>query len=62
MQEVRKSQGLAGAAGHLCSAYEELKAAGYEGWSGELRMLIEIIDAEIEWLRGQDSTVPVAGR
>jgi hypothetical protein len=54
MQELKKAQGLAGAAGHLCAAYEELAAAGYDGWSGELRMLIDIIDAEIEWLRSRD--------
>lgn len=57
MQEVKKTQGLAGAAAHLCSAYDELIAAGYEGWSRELRMLVEIIDAEIEWLRDHDRTV-----
>jgi len=53
MQETTTAQGLAGAAGHLCSAYEELVAAGYDGWSRELRALIEIIDAEIDWLRGR---------
>jgi hypothetical protein len=46
MQEV-KVQGLAGAAGHLCAACEELAAAGYEGWSREIKALIDIIDAEI---------------
>lgn len=63
MQEVKKAQRLAGAAGDLYAAYEELTAAGYEGWSGEIRMLIDIIDAEIEWLRSHDRprTVRVAG-
>jgi hypothetical protein len=57
MQDLKKAQGLAAAAGHLCAAYEDLAAAGFDGWSGELKMLIDIIDAEIEWLRGQDRTV-----
>ena len=61
MQEVRKVHGLAGAAAHLCSAYDELRAAGYDGWSDELRMLIAIIDAEIEWLQEPESTVPATG-
>jgi hypothetical protein len=61
MQEVKKAQGLAGAAGHLCAAYEELMAAGYDSWSSELRLLIEIIDAEIAWLRDQDRPVQVIG-
>jgi hypothetical protein len=56
MQEAKKAQGLAGAAAHLCSAYEELMSAGYDGWSRELRMLIEIIDAEIDWLRDHEPT------
>lgn len=60
MQDVKRTQGLAGAAGHLCLAYEELLAAGYGGWSAELRLLIEIIDAEIEWLRGHDHSVQFA--
>ena len=51
MPEARKVQRLGGAAAHLCSAYEELVEAGYDGWSDELRTLIDIIDAEIEWLR-----------
>ena len=61
MQEEKTAQGLASAAGHLCAAYEELAAAGYDGWSGELRMLMEIIDAEIEWLRDHDRSIRVAG-
>lgn len=61
MQEVKAAQGLAGAAAHLCSAYEELVAAGYDGWSRELRLLMEIIDAEMEWLRDQERTVRFAG-
>ena len=56
MQEP-KTLGLAGAAAHLCAAYEELAAAGYEAWSDELKALIEIIDSEIEWLRGHDRNV-----
>jgi hypothetical protein len=61
MQEVKTAQRLSGAAAHLCSAYEELVAAGYDGWSRELRMLMEIIDAEIEWLRDHEPTVRFAG-
>lgn len=57
MQQTEKARGLAGAAAHLCSAYDELLAAGYERWSVELRMLMEIIDAEIDWLR-TDETSP----
>jgi hypothetical protein len=59
MQELKRAQGLAGAAAHLCAAYEELVAAGFDGWGGELKSLIDIIDAEIEWLRGQDRTILV---
>ena len=60
MQDVKRVQGLTSAAGHLCLAYQELADAGYSGWSGELRLLIEIIDAEIEWLRGHERTVQFA--
>lgn len=60
MQKVRKAEGLAGAAGYLCSAYEELRAAGYQTWSDELRMLMEIIDAEIDWFRDNDKTIRVS--
>jgi hypothetical protein len=56
MQQTEKARGLADAAAYLCSAYEELMAAGYEGWSRELRMLMEIIDAEIDWLRTDESS------
>jgi hypothetical protein len=61
MQDVKRTQGLADAAAHLCFAYDELRAAGYNGWSGELRMLLAIIDAEIEWLQNRDSGVRVGG-
>lgn len=49
-EEPRKIRGLAGAAGHLCSAQDELAAAGYKDWSKELRDLIDTIAAEIAWL------------
>ena len=57
MQELKRAQGLASAAAQLCAAHEELTAAGYDGWSGELKALMDIIDAEIEWLRGHDRAV-----
>ncbi|HEY3066282.1 MAG TPA: hypothetical protein VGL09_10860 [Methylomirabilota bacterium] len=49
---VGKTRGLADAAGYLCSAHDELAAAGYERWRDELRDLIEIISNEIGWLEG----------
>ncbi|MGH7278541.1 MAG: hypothetical protein ACREJG_07615 [Candidatus Rokuibacteriota bacterium] len=53
MPKATKGQvrGLAGAAGYLCSAQEELTEAGYSGWSAELQDLIEIITEEIGWLQ-----------
>jgi hypothetical protein len=60
MQELKRGQALAGAAAHLCAAYEELTAAGFDGWGAELKGLIDIIDAEIDWLRGHDRTILVA--
>lgn len=51
MHDVAKIQELAEAAGHLCSALDELSAAGYESWSGELKHLMDIIAAEIAWLQ-----------
>jgi hypothetical protein len=42
---------LAMAAGYLCSAYEELAAAGYDAWSNELRCLLDIVAAEMGWLQ-----------
>jgi len=50
MPDQGRIQELAGAAGYLCSAYEELSMAGYMGWSSELKALIDIIGAEIDWL------------
>lgn len=41
---------IAAAAGHLCSAEDELSAAGYDLWSQELRHLIDIIAAELAWI------------
>jgi len=55
MDETRKVQRLADAAAHLCVAYDELAAAGYGPWSAELKMLVEILDAELEWLRDEAS-------
>ena len=61
MPEATRAQALAGAAAYLCLAYEELAAAGYDAWSSEVRMLTEIIDAEIEWLRERESAIRFAG-
>jgi len=47
MEQLKKARELADAASHLCAAYEELAAAGYEVWSAELKALIDIIDAEM---------------
>jgi hypothetical protein len=55
MTDTTTAQALAGAASYLCSAHDELRAAGYNLWSNELRTLIEIIDAEIEWLRDHET-------
>jgi hypothetical protein len=54
MREPKTVQGLANAAAQLCAAHDELAAAGYEGWSAELKALIEIIDAEVDWFRSHD--------
>lgn len=51
MQDVRTVQDLAGAASYLCSAAEELAAAGYEEWGSEVKQLLDIIAAEIAWLQ-----------
>ena len=51
MQELKTVQGLANAAAQLCAAHDELASAGYEGWSREIKALIDIIDAEVEWFR-----------
>lgn len=61
MSDAKNAQGLAGVAAHLCSAYEELVAAGYAAWSTEIRMLIEIIDAEIEWVRDREIAIAAPG-
>jgi hypothetical protein len=60
MHEAQTDERLACAAAQLCLAYEELAAAGYNGWSSEIRMLTDIIDAEIHWLRECHST-PAGG-
>ena len=52
MANVSKTRGLADAAGYLCSAHDELAAAGYDRWRDELRNLIDIISDEIGWLEG----------
>ena len=54
MLDVKRIQELSGAAGYLCSAAEELSAAGYEAWGKELKDLIEIIGAEIGLLQTPD--------
>jgi hypothetical protein len=55
MQDVKTVQDLAGAASYLCSAAEELAAAGYEVWGTEVKQLLEIIAAEIAWLQARDT-------
>ena len=54
MHDVKTVQDLAGAASYLCSAAEELAAAGYETWSDEVKQLLEIIAAEIAWVQEED--------
>ena len=61
MPDAKKLQGLAGAAAHLCSAYEELVAEGYEGWGSEIKMLIAIMDAEIDWLHERETALTIPG-
>ena len=56
MQNVRTVQDLAGVASYLCSAAEELTAAGYDAWSSEVKQLLDIIAAEIAWLQERDVT------
>jgi hypothetical protein len=56
MPDETKVQGLAGAAGYLCSALDELAAAGYDAWSEELKSLIDIVAAEISWLEQPEPT------
>ncbi len=57
MPAETKTQALAGVAGYLCAAHDELLSAGYEGWSAELRQLIDIVGIELDWLEGE-SRVP----
>lgn len=54
MQDLKTIQELAGAASYLCSAADELAAAGHEAWSNEVKELLGIIAAEIAWLQEQD--------
>jgi hypothetical protein len=61
MPEAKKMQALALAAAHLCSAYEELVAEGYDGWRSEIKILIDIMDAEIEWLHGAETALAAPG-
>jgi hypothetical protein len=60
MPDERAVQGLASAAGYLCSALDELSATGYDAWSSELKQLIDIVAAEISWL--QQGDVPLVRR
>ena len=62
MQELRAMQRLASAAAQLCAAHEELAAAGYESWSQEIRQLIDIIDAEVDWILSTDFSARIAFR
>jgi hypothetical protein len=57
MAEDRTVQGLAGAAAYLCSAIEELSAAGYDAWSAEVKQLIDILAAEITWIQQSEASV-----
>ena len=60
MPDLTRIQGLVTAAAQLCAAHDELAAAGYESWSGEIKALIDIIDAEVDWLRSDGVTLRVA--
>ena len=60
MPDLTTIQGLATAAAQLCAAHDELAAAGYESWSREIKALIDIIDAEVDWLRSDGVTLRVA--
>jgi len=61
MADANTVYDLAGAAANLCAAYETLAATGYDAWGGEIRTLIDIIDAEIAWIRETEQvTAPKA--
>jgi len=61
MADANAFYDLAGAAANLCAAHETLVAAGYDTWGAEIRTLIDIIDAEIAWIRETEQvTVPKA--
>jgi hypothetical protein len=60
MPDLTMMQGLATAAAQLCAAHDELAAAGYESWSREIRALIDIIDAEVDWLRSDGVAIRFA--
>jgi hypothetical protein len=62
MPDERAIQGLAGAAGYLCSAFDELSATGYDAWSSELKQLIDIVAAEISWLQQRETSIPMVRR
>lgn len=61
MPKTGIEEGLAAAAAHLCAAHEELVVAGYETWSAEIRMLLEIIDVEMDWLREHRTSMQSGG-
>lgn len=52
--DLRKIRELAGAAGYLCCAHDELVAAGYAEWVAELCDLIDSIAVEIRRLEGRE--------
>jgi hypothetical protein len=60
MADRHRISELAGAAGFLCSARDELAAAGYSSLVRQLRGLIEMITLEIAWLEhgGDDTESP----
>ncbi|HEX3179330.1 MAG TPA: hypothetical protein VHZ49_21830 [Methylomirabilota bacterium] len=62
MHQVAKVRRLAATAAHLCSAYDDLVAAGYDSWGEELRAVLEIIDAEIQWLASEKESAAAASR
>jgi hypothetical protein len=53
MADVAKLHRLAGAAGYLCCAQDELLGTGHAKWVNELRELIETITMEIAWLENE---------
>ena len=59
MPGEKNIQRVASAAGYLCSAEDELSAAGYDIWSRELRQLIDIITAELGWLQDSATNIPL---